>query len=483
MKYCFLVLGFFLFAVSPSQNRQIDSLRVLLKADKEDSNKVNNLNKLAWELNSGNSDSALILTDEALVLSRKINWQTGIGSTINQQGIFYAMRGDFPKSLTSFLKALEVWNSLGKKAGPVRKARTLGNIGNVYTNQGNYAEALFYSLQSLKISENIGEKKSTATNLGNIGLIYWHLKDYSKALDFLTKALKQNEKIENKPGIGQNLGNIGILYVEQHQFEKALDYYMKALAIRKELNQKNEIAIQLGNIGNVFYELKDYSQALQYDLQSLKIASEIGDKTQTAIVLGNIGQVYTQKKNYSEAEHYLMKALSLCDSIGILAYKMQHEHSINELYILKGDYKNALKHYQRYVATKDSISNEANLKKQTQTEMQYEFDKQQTADSIRNDVQVKEELLKHNQALQQQKIYTFGGTIGFILMLLVAGISFRAYSQKRKANAIITEQKLLVEEKQKEVLDSIQYAKRIQNALITSEKYIERKLTEIKKQH
>jgi hypothetical protein len=34
----------------------------------------------------------------------------------------------------------------------------------------------------------------------------------------------------------------------------------------------------------------------------------------------------------------------------------------------------------------------------------------------------------------------------------------------------------LVEEKQKEILDSIYYARRIQRALITSEKYIENKL-------
>jgi hypothetical protein len=37
----------------------------------------------------------------------------------------------------------------------------------------------------------------------------------------------------------------------------------------------------------------------------------------------------------------------------------------------------------------------------------------------------------------------------------------------------------LVEEKQKEILDSIYYARRIQRALITSEKYIENKLTKL----
>ena len=41
------------------------------------------------------------------------------------------------------------------------------------------------------------------------------------------------------------------------------------------------------------------------------------------------------------------------------------------------------------------------------------------------------------------------------------------------------QQKHIIEEKQKEILDSIYYAKRIQTALITSEKYIERNLNEL----
>ena len=42
-------------------------------------------------------------------------------------------------------------------------------------------------------------------------------------------------------------------------------------------------------------------------------------------------------------------------------------------------------------------------------------------------------------------------------------------------------EKLLVEEKNKEILDSIHYSKRIQNALLPSEKYIERNLNRLKK--
>ena len=48
-----------------------------------------------------------------------------------------------------------------------------------------------------------------------------------------------------------------------------------------------------------------------------------------------------------------------------------------------------------------------------------------------------------------------------------------------KSNLKTLKEKLSLEEKNKEVLDSIRYAKRIQTALLTSEKYIERKLNEL----
>jgi len=75
----------------------------------------------------------------------------------------------------------------------------------------------------------------------------------------------------------------------------------------------------------------------------------------------------------------------------------------------------------------DSLNNEANTKKTVQAQMQYEFDKKQMADNVKNSELAKEEELIHQQKIQQQKTYTYGGIIGFALMIIVAGISFRAF--------------------------------------------------------
>jgi di/tricarboxylate transporter len=111
--------------------------------------------------------------------------------------------------------------------------------------------------------------------------------------------------------------------------------------------------------------------------------------------------------------------------------------------------------------------------------MQYDFDKKSAADSIKNAEEKKFEEVKHQHEISKQKTFTYGGIIGFLVMIVVAGISYNAFRNKKKANLEIQHQKELVEEKQKEILDSITYARRIQRSLLTPEKYFERKLNEL----
>ena len=66
---------------------------------------------------------------------------------------------------------------------------------------------------------------------------------------------------------------------------------------------------------------------------------------------------------------------------------------------------------------------------------------------------------------------------------MIAVILYKRNKAKQKINLIISEQKKLVEEKQKDILDSIHYAKRIQQSLLPTEKYIQHSLKRLKKKN
>ena len=147
-----------------------------------------------------------------------------------------------------------------------------------------------------------------------------------------------------------------------------------------------------------------------------------------------------------------------------------------------GNYKSALNNYKYYILYRDSLINEENTKKTVQQTMQYEFDKKESETKAEQD---KRDVIA-NEEKQKQKIVIASVSLGLVLVLILAIVILRSLRQNQKKNKIITEQKEivekqkeLVEEKQKEILDSIRYAKRIQTALITSEKYISKSLNRL----
>ena len=70
--------------------------------------------------------------------------------------------------------------------------------------------------------------------------------------------------------------------------------------------------------------------------------------------------------------------------------------------------------------------------------------------------------------------------IVLVLVFFFTLFILRTLNLTKKQKAIIEKQKEIVEEKQKEIIDSIHYAKRIQDALLTSQTYIERNINRLK---
>jgi tetratricopeptide (TPR) repeat protein len=421
-----------------AQNTKIDSLKKVLLAAKEDTNKVNTLNGLSRQYYlTGNFDEAKKLAETALLLSEKLDFKKGIAASHN-------------------------------------------NLGNVYDSQGNYPKAVKEFFSALKIREKIRDKKGMAYSYNNLGNAYYRQGNYTEALKEHFASLKIKEEIEDKYGIAASHNNIGIIYESQGNYPEALKEHFAALKIREEIADKYGIATSHNNVGNVYGSQGNYPEALKEYFVALKIMEEIGDKFSIAASHGNIGFVYVKQSQPRKAKEKLQQGLQIAKGMGSKVLIKDSYNGLAKADSALGLWKNALENYKMYIVYRDSLINEENTKKTVQEQMNFEFDKQHASDSIRNAEQAEREKLRHNQELKQQRTYTYGGIIGFLLMMIVAGVSYRAYRQKQKANRIIAEQKKLVEEKQKDILDSIHYARRIQQSLLPTEKYIEKQLRRLR---
>jgi len=485
-----------------AQNRAIDSLTTLIRTTKEDTTKIKALCELGWSLMYQQIDTSVILANRALLIAEKLTdnkiknkLTAGINSNL---GVYNWLKGDFNAALTFHFISLKLREDLNdKKAISV----SLSNLGLVYQNMGNLIKSLEYNFKALRISEELGNKNGISRQYINIGGIYKEQGNYNKSLDYYFKGLKIVEETGNKGFEANVLGNIGNDYVSLSQLEnekekkkdllkKGLDYNLKGLKIREELGATSLVATSLGNIALIYAEYfkfdtlnpkrgEYFNKTLEYLNKALRMKEEVGNKAEIATALGNVGTLYVVAKKFKEAIPYLLQSVKLADSIGFYEATKEFNLMLSHAYYKTGNFKMALEHYQQYSYAKDTIYNQEGQKKQTRIEMQYDFDKKQVADSLKNAEQTKIDQLHHLQEIKQQKFYTYGGLIGFVLMIIVSGVSFRAYRQKQKDNSIITQQKELVEEKQKEILDSIRYAKRIQSSLLPPEKYIDKSLKQM----
>ena len=478
LKYFFLFVILNSFQHSPfSQSKKTDSLLSVIKTAKEDTNKVKTLNLLGRECEVGGGDEKGInYAAEAKKLSERLNYRSGLASAENLLGNLNRGLGNYAGALEHLSAALKIREEQADKKGI---STSLGNLGLVYMNQGNYPKALEFYLKALKIDEEIGNKSGVSRHYGNMGTVYAYQTDYKKSLDAYLKALQIDENLKDKQGVARHLSNIGIVYDELKDYKKSLEYYFRAIKLNEELGNKKGIARTLGNIGNVYNITQNYPKTLEYYLKALKLRYELGSKILIANSLGNIGVLYSKspilppppgetKRGYALAEDYIKKALVICDSIGALNSIMDFELGLSDLYALTGKHQLALLHYKKYITAKDSLTNEENTKQTVRLEMNYEFDKKEAAEKLNQEK--KEAVAAAESKKQKIIIYSVCGIL--LLVFAFAVFAYRSYLQKQKANLEITKQKELIEEKQKEILDSIYYARRIQRCLITSEKYI-----------
>jgi len=476
---CFLsaILIHISFPLQGQQNK-IDSLKIVLRKVIEDTSRANTLNTLSRQYsNIGDYELALNYAQQAVQLSKKLLYEKGIGTAYINIGTVYWNKSSFEKALTVFMDALKIWQTIGNKQG---MANSYNNIGLVYWNLGNYEMAVNNLLKSLKIWEEIENKNGIGMVYLNIGNIYLNQGYNDKALEFYYKSLKINTEIGNKNFIATNLNNIGIIFERQGNLEKALENQLKALEIREEINDKKGIGMSYNNIGLIYYEQGLFNEALENQMKSQIINKEIGNIQGVAVSYTNISNIYIKQKKFDDALHYNNLSLSLSKSIGYKEGMKDTYSSLVELFQKRGDYKNALENHKLFSEIKDTLLNEQSSKQITEMNTKYDTEKKDK-DLIKKDA----EISKHLAETEKQNIQRNAFLIGFVLVLILAFFIFRGYRQKQTANKLLEEknslieyQKQLVEEKNNKISDSINYANRIQQAVLPSQALIKSFLPE-----
>src|SRR5688572_10321548 len=201
---------------------------------------------------------------------------TNVANGLFQLGVIQSFLGNYAQSLSIYFRILNIFK-FNKQ--PYGVATALNGIGNTYLYTDNYNKAIDMFKEALKILDSVEAGKPTpriAVEYANLGHVYLNLEKIDTARNYFLQSLRISEKLGNDWGIAGALENLGSIAFRSKDYKEALTLHQRTLIIRRRLAQKRELATSLSSVGATCIKLKDYVGAHRHLLESLTLAKEIG---------------------------------------------------------------------------------------------------------------------------------------------------------------------------------------------------------------
>ena len=332
---------------------------------------------------------------------------------------------------------------------------------------GDYENALSSFLKSYDIFEKKGNKHAMSNLSNSIGNVYTGLRNHRKAIESFQASYDLAKEVGN--GYMMAVASIGLgnSYNDDGNTDKALEYFINAKNEFDKVKMSYPLAVSYASIASVYEKKNNYDGALKNYEEAIRLAREINEQYVIAMSYRGMAAVYTKQGMYRDALAHLTVALSMSQQAKARDNMKDIYLDIANVYREQKDYAKALENYELYAQYKDSIFNEQSANSISEMQTRYDTDrKEKEIELLNKNQQIKDEALKRQYVVS----YSVGG--GLLLVLGMAFVMYRGYVQKRKANVLladqnkeIQDQKSIIEEKSRGIVDSIRYAERIQQAL------------------
>ncbi|MDD3567068.1 MAG: SpoIIE family protein phosphatase [Bacteroidales bacterium] len=442
MKLVKLILVIILSAstvVSPGNDeQQVDSLSEIL-ATQTDSSRTSTLLALSWELRNSNPELAISYGQEAIDLSLKFNDFENLAKAYSFVGVAYRVMGKYSQSIDYYFLGLDIATEHG------------------ITEQEGYAYL----------------------NLANL---YIYQEYCNNALDNLKKAEEIALKIDSKSMLSYVYLYVGRTLVLKNEPSRALEFFQKALNIRIETNSIPEQAVCYKYIGDVYLSMNDQQAALMSYDKSLSVIDRDADRSLYADLLEKKSTISFQQKDLNRAKALAKQSLNIAHEIGASFTARNATQTLANIALSRGEYQMASEYLNRIIDFNSHLFSQQLSEKIFLLE--YQLEKQQKEAKI--EMLNKDNIIKELK-LEKAKSYNFTYLFIIILLLALFITSLFLLKVRRKRNDLleaqnqeIASQRQKIEQKNNhlqnaytviegyisKITDSIQYAKKIQEAVL-----------------
>lgn len=448
-----------------SQDRKLDSLLKVVALHQNDTIAAKAYNKIGdIYLDKGLVDTGFKYTKKAYNISCKLKFNYGIATCSNDLGRIFNYMGSQDSALYYFSKAKDYYLILKDS---VLIAGMLNNIGVVYKAHGNISKALDYYFESLKIKERLHDTIGIANSYTNIGHLYSDANDTANEIKYHQKALALRQAANDIGGIGNSYMSIGLYYDHMGVLEKSKFYFEKGLKISEQMEDEEAVSIACYNLANIYYKQKNLDESVKLYERALNISRKNNNKEGIATCLEILSQIRFEKGDKKTALSMLEEAYDNAIEVDIKELLSSITIKLSEIYDATGNYKKAYEFHKIHTALKDSLFNQENIRKLTSEGLKYEHEKERII--LEKEQEKKEAIAKSESFKKDLIIYA-----SILFLIVVSVFSFIIYNRFKENK----KQKNIIELQRNEMIDSINYAKRIQFALLAHQDLLKENLPE-----
>jgi signal transduction histidine kinase len=367
--------------------QQAKNSKDLLQNSLSDTNAVNLFLQQAELYYFSNPDSCLILAEQAIELSRKLNFQNGEFKGLSTAGEALRFLGEFPK-------------------------------------------ALEMQFQALQLSRHIRDKGSEAATMSFIGVIYVELNEYRQALNYFSQAKNMYDNLSDAVMQTFNLSNIGNAYEKMNMLDSALHFQQQASVSSFEVAHKNLRILIMTRLGIIYTRLGNHKEALEYSYNALQNAYLIGDEVSTSRIQILIAELFLTLNLKDSSLHYARLAFATGKHVSQKLQILQASNLLAKLF--RDKMPDSVIYYQDIAITMNNSLYGSEKFRQLQLLTLKEQEQQQ-------------QILKEKEQ-NTTKTRMFALLIMLALFLIIALLLFRNNRHKQKVNLQLEEQKNEIQE-------------------------------------
>lgn len=309
-------------------------------------------------------------------------------------------------------------------------------LGYCYWRFSEFSLSMEHSLKALEYYQSVGDLRGEADTLNSLGAVFMFRKEHQKRLECNLKCLEIRIQLGNADDISGSMNNIGETYLEMEEFVPAKKWFEDC--INYPGATQDSVAWACHNLGKLFLIEENFEFSKAYFIKSLNLSSAIDYHvltTETYIQLSILNQLMG---DMNSAQEFGMKALHLAELTGAKEEQKNAHLLLSEICELQGDPQAALLEFKKYHQLFTEIHNESNIQRLKDLEFQHDM-----------------ETMRKEAEIERLKTVELRA----------------AYDQ-------IDSQKQLLEQRNKEIMESIRYAQRIQQAVLKEEKHVSEHLPE-----